>query len=244
MPYKNVHYIKVMLELLDDKRFIKDCDDSQKLDYLLWLCMAGLTQNDAENNPEWFKTRFNLQKKSEEIAKNVEFISKTFPKVIIANGRVKFKNFKKLHNPIRNADGTPKDSPKNAKNIIDKNRLDKIILEYIKLQGWEETIKNNALLVTDIYSRNCKPAKQLLLTINNDDLAYDVLRKIAGDYKTKCLNWTLETVLKHLPELLKAVDKKFKYKAADQNCKVCGGSGWIYVANESATKKCDCTIGH
>ena len=121
MPYKNVHYIKLMLELLDDKRFIKDCNDSQKLDYILWLAMAGLTQNESEEDAEWFKKRFNLSKPVDEIRSNLCFLLATFRKMYRQkrNGKyyVKFKKFKELHNPIRNAEGMPKDSPKTGSHL-------------------------------------------------------------------------------------------------------------------------------
>uniref|UniRef100_A0A6H2A1K1 Lin1244/Lin1753-like N-terminal domain-containing protein n=1 Tax=viral metagenome TaxID=1070528 RepID=A0A6H2A1K1_9ZZZZ len=95
---------------------------------------------------------------------------------------------------------------------VDKIRLDKIILEYIKLQGWEESIKNNPSLSSDLYKRNCKPAKQLILLVNNDDLVLKIISTMAEVYKTKGLSWTLETVIKHLPEFLNKARPPKAYK--------------------------------
>ena len=86
---------------------------------------------------------------------------------------------------------------------IDKIRLDKIIYTYISAQGWEESIKDNPFLLTDIYKRHAKSAKQLLLAVNDDQKAIEAINQMAQTYKKKNLSWTLETVLKHLPELLK-----------------------------------------
>ena len=83
---------------------------------------------------------------------------------------------------------------------IDKIRIDKIILHYIKEQGWEESIQTNPALQGDIYKRNVKPAKQLILVANNDELALKAISTMAETYKSKKLNWTLETVIKHFAE--------------------------------------------
>lgn len=86
---------------------------------------------------------------------------------------------------------------------IDKNRLDKITLEYIRLQGWEKSIKENPLLLSDIYKRNCGTAKRLILALDNDELLLKAMRKMASVYKTKGLSWTLETLARHIPEFIK-----------------------------------------
>lgn len=214
MPYKNVHYIKLMLELFDDRRFIKDCNDSQKLDYILWLAMAGLTQNDAENNPEWFKTRFNLSKNIEEIAKNTEFLSKTFPKMVSINGKVKFKNFKKLHNPIRSAEGTPKDSPKNAQNI------NIIRIEYIRIKGWKQED-----FTPDDYARTGKAIKTLLIkSKGNKDL---VINALTWASRQSWCDWTLETIIKRWPDFMKERYKLAYKPKSDPNCNICQGAGRI-----------------
>lgn len=191
-----------MLELFDDKRFIKECSDSQKLDYILWLGMAGLTQNESEEDLEWFKKRFNLSKEVDEIRSNLCFLLKTFKKMYLQqrNGKkvIKFKKFKELHNPLRHADGTPKDSQRTAQNIIYK-----IIEEYIKLKGWGEQVKDKEVL-SSVIQRHCKPVKQLFLLTNKDlDLTFRALRWTAGMCSHKGLEWTLETVIRWYPEFLK-----------------------------------------
>jgi hypothetical protein len=84
---------------------------------------------------------------------------------------------------------------------IDKNRIDKIILHYIKEQGWEESIKTNPALQGDIFKRNVRPAKQLLLVAVNDELALKTISKMSKEYGAKKLSWTLETVIKHYAEM-------------------------------------------
>ena len=221
MPYKNIHFIKIMLELFDDHRFVKGCNDSQKLDYLLWIAMAGLTQNEAPNDPEWFKTRFNLDKKVDEIEANTRFLTDTFKKMFIQKrgdkSVVKFTKFKDLHNPIRNADGTPKDSLGSAKNRIDKNRIDKIIREYLSLQKIILKDDDKALL-SQLYSRNCRPAKNLILMCKSDEEAISAMKWVAGWLDPKGMSWTIETVIKHYVAFLKdaagktGIDKWRVYK--------------------------------
>lgn len=198
MPYKNVHYIKIMLELLDDRRFIKECNDSQKLDYLLWLCMAGLTQNDSEEDLEWFKTRFNLQKEVGEIRSNLCFLLGTFKKMYRQprnkKAYIKFKKFKELHNPIRIAEGMPKDSQRDAQNIIKYIRI-----EYIKIKQWK--IEDFS---PDDYARTGKAIKTLLIKAKgNKDL---IIKSLQWANSQKWCDWTLETVIRRWLDFMKFKD--------------------------------------
>ncbi len=111
MPYKNIRFIKLALELFDDERFLLECNDSQKLDYILWIAMAGLTTNEARDNVAWLKNRFNLQKAPDELSENLTTLLQKFPKMYSVGGKIKFRNFNDYHNPLRSADGTPKESP-------------------------------------------------------------------------------------------------------------------------------------
>ena len=193
MPYKNVHYIKIMLELLDDKRFIKACNDEQKLLYILWLCMAGLTRNNAEKDFEWFKTRFNLTQNVSKISENTTFLLKTFSKMYERNGCVKFKNFKKIHNPIRQSQGNPKDSLGSAYNIIEYNR---IIREYIHVKGFpKDSLTDNDFL-------RFRAEIKILLTKagGNGDT---VIASIHWANKQKWRDWTLRAIINRWPDFMK-----------------------------------------
>ena len=86
---------------------------------------------------------------------------------------------------------------------LDKIRIDKIILHYIKEQGWEKSIKTNPTLQGDIFKRNVKSAKQLLVIANNDELALKAISAMAKEYSIKNFSWTLETVIKHFAEFTK-----------------------------------------
>ena len=85
------------------------------------------------------------------------------------------------------------------KNIIDKNRIDKIINTLIERKGWDKTNKD---LITSIYKRHAKPTKELLLLINNDDYAVRAVKWVADMCGNKGLNWTIETVIKWLPDFM------------------------------------------
>lgn len=83
---------------------------------------------------------------------------------------------------------------------VDKIRIDKIIQEYIRVKNWDKSIKENPLLLTDIYKRNCRIAKSLILMANNDSLVIKAMENMAAQYNEKKLSWTLETVAKHYLE--------------------------------------------
>jgi hypothetical protein len=212
-----------MLELFDDHRFVKECNDSQKLDYLLWIAMAGLTQNEAPNDPEWFKTRFNLDKKVDEIEANTRFLTDTFKKMFIQKrgdkSVVKFTKFKELHNYIRKPQGFPEECLGTAQNRIDiekKENIDKILQEFLSLQKIDA--KDNAALMHDLYVRNCRPIKKLLLICKTPEEASAALKWVGDWLGSKNLSWTLETVIKHYTTYLKetagktGIDKWRVYK--------------------------------
>ena len=84
---------------------------------------------------------------------------------------------------------------------LDKVRLDKTIAEYVKEKGWGDKIAKIPSLLTEIYQRNAKAAKSLVLALDgNADEACKVIRVLGGWFKEKKLEWTLETVLRHLPK--------------------------------------------
>jgi hypothetical protein len=89
---------------------------------------------------------------------------------------------------------------------VDKNRLDKIIEEYIKIKRWDI---DNKELMHEVYKRNVKPAKQLALIAKDDDLK--VIRQISSYLEQKGLSWTLETIIKQYPEWSKPKPKQ-KYR--------------------------------
>ena len=89
------------------------------------------------------------------------------------------------------------------------NTLQDITRQYITLKGWGEAVKSNKRLEVDIYKRNCKPIKQLYIALNGDkDKVIECIKKGSAFFESKGLAWTIETVIKHLPDLLTNKIKK------------------------------------
>lgn len=127
MPYKNIHFIKVKMELLEDHRFLFQLSDSQKGLYLMLLALAGKTNNKIFNDLVFIKGRLNLK---DITIKDLETISEIFPKFRLDKDFWIFDNFNEEHNQIFTKDygisqGYPKDIQRMDKNRIDKNRIDK-----------------------------------------------------------------------------------------------------------------------
>jgi hypothetical protein len=167
------------------------------------LLLAGATNNNIKNDENSIKRVLNLQENPENIRKNIDKICNVYPKLVAQNGFLKFKNFKKIHNYLRNADGTPKESPSSALRRID---IDKIIEEYIKKKKFVVTNQDgskNQELISAIYQRNCRIAKKLLLISNkNTDKVIKAMEWFGGLCDKKNLSWTLETIEKWFPEFL------------------------------------------
>jgi hypothetical protein len=193
MPYKNVIFVKLLWkELLhDDDRFTEQLDDAQKGLYLMLLLLAGASNNHIRNDVNYIKRVLNLRENSEKIRKNLDKILEIFPKCITKDGYIKFKNFKKLHNPIRNADGTPKDSPR-----IAKNRIDKIRIEYIKIKGY--SLENFS---SDDFARTAKAIKTLIIKAKGQDEL--IIKALHWASQQKWCDWTLETIIRRWPDFIK-----------------------------------------
>lgn len=124
MPYKNIHFVKVKMELLEDHRFLFQLNDRQKGLYLMLLALAGKTNNQIFNDIVFIKGRLNIK---EVDIDDLKKISEVYPKFRLLNDFWGFDNFDETHNQILSKDfgisqGYPKDMQRMDKNRIDKNR--------------------------------------------------------------------------------------------------------------------------
>jgi hypothetical protein len=119
MPYTNIVFVKLQIELLDDYRFSEQLNDSQKLLYFCLLLLAGTTKNKIPNDAAYLKRILNLETDTETIRMNLVQLTKVFPKLKIDNslGIISFDNFEEIHNYIiGNSKGTPKEFQRFAQN--------------------------------------------------------------------------------------------------------------------------------
>ena len=207
MPYSTIHWIKLEKRLLNDYRFYSMSEEAQLI-YVKFLMLAAETNNKIPKNNGLIKSALRSKQSDNKIEECINEIKTNFPKFKENKGFYFFKEWGTRCNWIakkelpRNSEGTPKDSVDKIR--IDKNRIDYIIGAFIKAQDWEESIKNNPALLSEIYKRHTKPAKRIIIALNDDSLAVKAIEKMASTYKRKGLSWTLETVSKHLPELIKS----------------------------------------
>ena len=201
MPYRNITFIKLLWKdlLHDDDRFTERLDDDEKGLYLMLLLLAGATNNNIKNDENYLKRVLNLRKNSENLRKNVDKILEVFPKLVSANGYLKFKNFKKIHNYIRNADSTPKESQRFA-----KNRVEEIRKEYIRLKGWDI-----ADFTSDDYGRTGKAIHTILTKAKDNE---EAIRALQWASQQKWCDWTLETVCKKWGDFAKPEDILSKWE--------------------------------
>jgi len=191
MPYKNIHWIKIKLEIMNDKRFLFDLDDGQKLLFLGLLMLAGATNNYVPDDENFLKNRLNLSESTQNIRKNLSKILSIFPKTVSRNGFLKFKNFNRLHNYIRECPGSALGVPKEAldKNRIDKNRIDRLLTTFSTLK----TYPRDSWMPQD-QARNTNAAKRILQRSPKDEEVENGLLWLAEDAKKNGYNWTLETL--------------------------------------------------
>ena len=208
MPYKNIRFIKLMLELADDDRFTIDCNDNDKLIYFLLLLLAGLTINKIPNRPEYILKRFNLNLKTDEISTSIQRLIQFFPKLYQQNFKgktlLKFRKFKKYHNLIGNSQGTPEELLGSAQNRIDKIRIDKNRidnttredLKIIYLFAFKKSIKEFTKLQEQSFIKRNLRASGLLKGYPLERIT-EVMDWLIKNAEFK---WTLESVGKFIDE--------------------------------------------
>ena len=117
MPYKNIVFVKLKMELLSDYRFTDLLSDRQKLLYLGLILLAGQMENKIPNDALYIKRRLNLSFSAEEIKSDIEIIAKIFPKFLIKDNFLSFSNFEEIHNyRFRKSPGIPKQKLRNSQN--------------------------------------------------------------------------------------------------------------------------------
>lgn len=157
MPYKNIHFVKVKMELLEDHRFLFQLNDRQKGLYLMLLALSGKTNNKIYNDLTFIMGRLNLKELERA---DLERISEVFPKFRLSGEFWGFDNFDQAHNQILSKDfgisqGYPKDMQRMDKNRyrIDKNKtntlFDRFYSEYPKKSGKENAKRSFLKLSPD-----------------------------------------------------------------------------------------------
>jgi hypothetical protein len=114
MPYKNIVYIKLFLELFDgDDRFLYQLNESQQLLFIKMLFMAGRTGNAIPKNHRYICNKINYAH-LDAFDPDIKRIMEVFPGLQENGDRYYFKNFSNLHNQLiksRISQGYPSDNP-------------------------------------------------------------------------------------------------------------------------------------
>lgn len=98
MPYKNIFWIKLKLELLDDIRWQDQCTERQQLLYIKLILLAGRLDNDIPNDPNYLKREVNYKRYPSELTRDLDHLSSIFDKLIVDTKSIRFSNFNELHN--------------------------------------------------------------------------------------------------------------------------------------------------
>ena len=119
MPYSNIIFVKLRLDLFDDDRFLFDLNDKQKGLLLMLFALAGMTKNKIRNEIEFIKRRLNLKDiRIQDVIK----IAKVYPMFKYDNGYWCFENFEEIHNYIL---GKSKGNPEIEKGIVQNKNKNK-----------------------------------------------------------------------------------------------------------------------
>ena len=88
---------------------------------------------------------------------------------------------------------------------MEKKRLDNFIMKYMETKGYD--VKNKAV-VAIVYKRCCRPTKEFLELLNDDAEAIACMEWLSAEYEEANLDWSIETVMVHYPDYVKANESK------------------------------------
>ena len=80
MPYKNIVWVKLYLDLFDDDRFLYKLSERQQLLYLKLLVLAGITRNSVPGNAGFIRNRTNYQENDSCLDEDLSKIVEVYPK--------------------------------------------------------------------------------------------------------------------------------------------------------------------
>ena len=124
MPYSNIIYIKLFLELFDsDDRFLYDLNDRQQLLYIKLLYLAGRQNNNISKNPQSIIQKINYQGTTQDLLGDIKTIKEVFHKFTESKYSYTFINFHEIHNFINK--GKSKGTPKELQSIIPEKEKEK-----------------------------------------------------------------------------------------------------------------------
>lgn len=124
MPYKNIVFIKLYLDLLDgDDRFLYQLNERQQLLYVKLLYLAGRTANQIPKRPSYVRDKIKYKAKSKAFLEDIKKIKEVYPKFIETTNYYIFTNFNDLHNRINdNKIGSSQVRPKSDQRVIPKEK--------------------------------------------------------------------------------------------------------------------------
>jgi hypothetical protein len=165
--------------------------------------LAAETNNKIPKNNGVIKATLRSQQSEERIDECIKEIKSHYPKFKENKGFYYFGEWGNRCNWIAgkelpgNSQGTAGDGADKIR--IDKNRLDKIIKEYIKIRRLDAQIKEFPAMEGEIYRTQGKAVKRLYSVLKEDaDLVCRAIYKAGEYFNQRGLDWNLYTILKHL----------------------------------------------
>ena len=212
MPYKNINWVKLEKRLLNDYRYYSMSQPARLL-YIEMMMIAAQTNNKIPANPETLKSITRSPYEPEEIAKLIEEIRKSFPKLKKESNFYKFSEWSSRTN--QRSEGYPRDIPgisqgypKDIPGIspgypdasVEPGTHSKILNHFVELKGWDKKVLRPA-----DYARFYKSINKLLDKAGGDvALVFSALDWVNS---LKWSMWSLEYVNRNWAEFIKHRDK-------------------------------------
>ena len=169
MPYRNIHWIKLELRLLDDHRFFLMSERAQ-LVFIKLLLVAGKCKNHILKSTISLNHLLRVSYTEKEMEGVIKEIRINFPKVLETNGFYSIKGFQNRINQVYSkgySGDTPEQYPKEVQDKIreDKNKI-RGMLSCFSLKYKEKT--THAYIPN--YGKDMTILKKLCSVINTEEM--------------------------------------------------------------------------
>ena len=171
MPYKNIVFVKLYLDLFDgDDRFLFRLTERQQLLYIKLLYLAGKTHNKIPKNLNFIEKKINYQEGGQELTKDIQKIKQVFRRFKETKHWYTFSNFEELRNrlddgKIGSSQGRPKDTLGNTPNEKENEKENEKARENFERVWKEYPNKVEKAKAWEKFAKTVKSEKDIALLV-------------------------------------------------------------------------------
>lgn len=240
-------FAPLMDELGEDPRWLMECNDTEKFLYMLILFTIYTTNGTAPEDPNYYKTRYNLGHRKDNIRAAIEQLKIKFPKLVCSNKKLSLINSTIYKNRVATDGATEEEVEEEVEEEREKDKTNSLSVE--KIPKPEESFKGEDAFWA-LWAQYPPPgridildSKEVFIRAVVAKDYFDEVLKALGRYRKHLEKHTWKQPMNFLTwfqkwrnwENFEEVEEAKKTKLPDPNHSACKGTGYL-----SDNAKCWC----